>query len=267
VDQPSDAVVHGGGRVLDGSGRIGQRGAHDGFEANHVARAARQALAHAQEAGRAGLLRETGKQGHGVRGPAEKGRPHALPQRRHLVGQDAGVAAAAQRADQAAHAAVVGGQGLQAGAVARAGGNQVGHPFLARRAKQRGDGPVGREKALADGLAAHFPAAQVRRHQDHALFRPHGGLEGLDAFPAHHAVEHGLPVRAQPQPGQLGRHLARGGDGRAVLVGREARAFGVGPEAAAIARRAPPHQPAQQGAEPMHQRHRQAGKQTEQGDH
>lgn len=122
-------------------------------------------------------------------------------------------------------------------------------------------------EALADGLAAHLPAAEVRRDQDHALFCLHGGLEGLHALPAHHAVQHGLALRAQPEPGQLGSHLAGSGDGGTVLVGAEARALGIGLETAAIAGRAPPDQPAQQCTESMHQRHRHAGKQAKQGDH
>ena len=139
--------------------------------------------------------------------------------------------------------------------------------LLARRAEQRGDRSVGIDEALADRLAQRLPAADMRRHQDHALARRQRGLESATPSQRRMYGNRLCPRGRAPQQRQLGRHGAGRGDRGTVLGGRDARALGVLPEPTAVVRRQPPDQPAQQAADRMQQRQRHVGEHSEQSIH
>ena len=207
---------------------------------------ARQPLAPGEHDRRAHLLRQPGRQGHGVGRHPKNVSPHAHALRRHLVGQQADGFAALQRAHHLPHPTDGGWRRGQRRARACGFFQLAQHP-IACRAEHHGDRPA-RAEALRIGLGGDLEAAHVRRQEHQAAALRQSVLDQLLAFPLHR-VGNRLLGRAQPQAQALHHHLAGFGHRLAALPQRDAGAGRVHAQALAVAGRQRIDHPAQKGAQ------------------
>ncbi len=206
----------------------------------HVAFAARQALAEREQAHAAGPGRELRAERHGVGRLAEELHPLALAFARHLVRENAHCLMARQRGEQLAHA--------DRSARARRTLSWAA-PFFDHRLQPR---ELGRavehrdRKFLGGDLGGDFEATQVRGEEHDALAGRARGIHMLPAVdPAHEP--HDVGTGAQPHGGKFGEQAAGTRD-RRVPRGRVAiaRRFEIVAQVAPVSGRQPIHRPPEQ---------------------